>query len=75
MFTQSGLDQEIKHIKLPRSAIFRPEVLPYGGDPDELEAAVAIAKPLGYSAVYCSEGAEYRPSVFVFRTNAPVRFH
>lgn len=65
-FTQSGQDHEITEHSLKASDIYKADPLPYGGDQDELDAAIATAKSQGFKAVYASEGQGYKPSVYVF---------
>lgn len=66
-FTQSGLPSEIQKIEVRDDSIFRDDPLPYGGDPDEVDATIARAKSLGFTSLWCSEGNGEPDSVFVMR--------
>jgi hypothetical protein len=66
-FTQSGRDNEVLRVSIDPTCIYRADPLPYGGDPDELEAAVEAAQAAGFSALYADEGTAGSPSLYVFR--------
>lgn len=65
-FTQSGRDSEVQSVKMSKKDIYRPDPLPYGGDPDQLDAAIAEAKAKGFKALYADEGTAGEPSVLIF---------
>jgi len=69
-FTQSGLDKEIISATIALNAIYRPEELPYGGDPDAIDQAVLAAREAGCKALWCDEGQGEPPSVYVFERSA-----
>lgn len=72
-FTHSGRPEEILKVAYPLNAIYKPESLPYGGDPDEMDAAIEMARSQGFTAVYADEGSGGTPSVAVFKKGRPLR--
>jgi len=64
-FTQSGLDREIKTIKIEPRQIYRPSVLPEATNEGQLTQAIDEARAKGYKAVYVNEGEGQPASVFI----------
>lgn len=69
-FTHSGQDHEIKTGRIKMSDIYEPDSLPYGGDPDQMDAAIKEAKAKGFKAVRVDEGKNEPKSVYTFDKDA-----
>jgi len=67
-FTQSGQFNEILKAELQDDAIYYHDPLPYGGDPDEVDGVIELAKAAGKYAVACDEGGGYEPSILVLKS-------
>ncbi len=67
-FTQSGRIEEVIEIVVDDEVVYRPETLPYAGDPDTLDETVAEAKRADrkFKAIWASEGTGGDPSVYFF---------
>jgi hypothetical protein len=59
---------EVVSFEIDPRLVYRDEPLPYGGDPDAIDATVAKARSIGgYKAVWTHEGTDRRgDSVYVF---------
>ena len=66
-FTQSGRYEEIVKLEIDPAKIYRPDPLPYGGDPEETERARQEAAQKGFSAFYVDEGPREPESVLVMK--------
>lgn len=66
-FTQSGQDKEILQVDIDPSNIYRQEPLPMATDEEQVNAAIAIARQKGFSAIWVDEGHNEPNSIFVFR--------
>lgn len=64
-FTQSGLDSEVKSIRLPSEVIFRNDPLPSAVNADELDGVEQIAKKKGFRAFWVDEGHGEPSSVYI----------
>ena len=69
-FTQTGRLEEVKKAFIKSDDIYTAKELPYAGDPDAIDKAVAHAKNKGFKAVRLSEGTNEPPSVYVFDLTA-----
>lgn len=67
-FTQSGQFNEILKAELQDDAIYYHDPLPYGGDPDEVDGVIELAKAAGKYAIACDEGGGYEPSILVLKS-------
>lgn len=69
-FTQTGRLEEVKKAYIKSDDIYTAKELPYAGDPDAIDKAVAHAKNNGFKAVRLSEGTNEPQSVYVFDLTA-----
>jgi len=69
-FTQSGQDHEIIAATISADAVYSPEPLPYGGDPDEIKSHIQEARDNHCKAIRCSEGNGEPDSIYVFDRTA-----
>ena len=69
-FTQTGRIEEVKKAFIKSDDIYTAKELPYAGDPDAIDKAVAHAKNKGFKAVRLSEGTNEPLSVYVFDLTA-----
>jgi GNAT superfamily N-acetyltransferase len=69
-FTQTGRIEEVKKAFIKSDDIYTAKELPYAGNPDAIDKAVAHAKNKGFKAVRLSEGPNEPQSVYVFDQTA-----
>jgi hypothetical protein len=69
-FTQMGMYEELRRAKIRTADIYEADPLPYGGDPDAIDAAIKAARAQGKKAIRCSEGSGNPPSIWVFNLSA-----
>lgn len=75
-FTQSGRENEVRKASIYKYEVYRRNPLPYGGDFDDIDAAIIEAKAIedeDYKAVWCSEGVGEPDSIYVFDRSALVK--
>ena len=65
-FTQTGRIEEVKSRKIKEQDIFSPDILPYAGDPNEIDEAVKEAKRKGFKYVRLNEGRNEPDSIYIF---------
>lgn len=65
-FTQSGLDSEIKSIKIDDKHIYMHNPLPQATNPDEIDKVIAIAEKQGFNAIAVDEGTNEPNSILIF---------
>lgn len=63
-FTQSGLPEQLKQVKVNIGDIYRPKVLPEAVNSKEMEITIKEAKQKGYKAILVDENGADTPSVF-----------
>jgi hypothetical protein len=73
LFTQSGKASEVATVKIRKRDVHVPSPIPYAGDEEAMDAAVAEATKLGKSAVMLSEGTGQPNSVYIINKSALVR--
>ena len=64
-FTQSGLDKEIKKVKIADEDVYRSKTLPSGTNDDQLKKAEEEAKLGRFKAFWVDEGQNNPPSIYV----------
>jgi len=65
-FTQSGLDKEIKRVKIADEDVYRAKTLPSGTNDSQLKRAEEEAKAGHFKALWVDEGQNNPPSIYVF---------
>lgn len=69
-FTQSAQADELLIVDVSAADIYRPSEPVYAGDPDAIDAVVAVAREHGYKAVWLDEGGNEPDSVYMFSIGA-----
>lgn len=64
-YTQSGLDREITTAFIDTDRVYKANPLPFGGDEDQINRAIAHANEHGFSGFWVDEGPNEKPSIFV----------
>lgn len=72
-FTLSGQDREIRRRYIPETDIYESDTLPFAGDVDAIDSAIAEAELQGKKAIKVSEGEGQSPSIFVIDDSALFR--
>lgn len=72
-FTQSGLESQIRKVKVNTNRIYRHDPLPkaYGQEDPNFDKAIEIAKSKGMNSIWADEGSNQPNSVFKINPNSP----
>lgn len=64
-FTQSGRACEVTTVRVDSARIYEAHAVPFAGDEDAMDAAMAAARAGGFGAIWVDEGHRQPRSVFV----------